>query len=174
MLIRLSLVLPGIVIVKCPSVLIRAGWLARMLVCWLAGTLCSSNARMMYCLPFARRYSDRCISSIWSRASSSSFMNACSSSNSPGLPIRSKNIRPRVVYRSRYTNTSIMAMSSADPNADSIPMRMPFPVVLIRREAYWSGKRKRRWSEMTLRGYGAVGSGCVEVCDVVNCEAEVV
>lgn len=51
-----------------------------------------------YSMPFALRYSTRCRSSMSSKASASSLASACSSSYSPGLAMRSRKMRPRLVY----------------------------------------------------------------------------
>ncbi len=48
-------------------------------------------------VPLALKYSVFWISSIDSKASASSLANACSSSYSPGRPMRSRKIRPEVV-----------------------------------------------------------------------------
>lgn len=57
-----------------------------------------SYGKTGYMIPFALRYSIRCRSSMFSKASASSLASACSSSYSPGLPMRSRMIRPRLVY----------------------------------------------------------------------------
>ena len=79
-------------------------------------------------LPFARRYSDRDKSSIDSSAASSSRAKACSSSYSPGRPMRSSIIRPRRVYLKKKKTARTMNAIAAEPKADKMPIRMPLPV----------------------------------------------
>ena len=77
-------------------------------------------------IPFALKYSVLCISSMTSKASASSFAKACSSSYSPGRPMRSRKMRPEDVYRKKYTMRKTRAMRTADPNDESRPMTTPF------------------------------------------------
>jgi hypothetical protein len=63
-----------------------------------------------------------------SRASASSLAKACSSSYSPGLPMRSSIILPRFVYLKKKKIESTSTAMPAEPKADKIPIRMPFPV----------------------------------------------
>ena len=75
-------------------------------------------------------YSDLDKSSMVSRASASSRRNACSSSNSPGRPIRSSKIRPRWVYLKKKKAAKTITATAAEPKADKTPIKMPFPVEL--------------------------------------------
>jgi hypothetical protein len=63
-----------------------------------------------------------------SKASASSLAKACSSSYSPGLPMRSNSILPRFVYLKKKKIASTSTAMPAEPNADRIPIRIPFPV----------------------------------------------
>lgn len=91
---------------------------------------CLDIARLVQqgCPPFALRYSALCNSSIVSRASASSCAKACSSSNSPGRPIRSSRMRPLDVYLKKKTIASTRTAMPAEPKADKTPMRIPRPV----------------------------------------------
>jgi len=79
-------------------------------------------------LPLALRYSALCNSSIVSRASASSLAKACSSSYSPGLPIRSSMILPRFVYLKKKKTARTSTATPAEPKADKTPINIPRPV----------------------------------------------
>lgn len=78
-----------------------------------------------YDLPFARRYSVRAMSSIVSRASASSLKNACSSSYSPGLPSRSRMMRPEPAQPDAQKMKTTSAIRIIDPKEETSPMMTP-------------------------------------------------
>jgi hypothetical protein len=79
-------------------------------------------------IPLALRYSVLCNSSIVSKASASSLAKACSSSYSPGLPMRSSIILPRFVYLKKKKIASTSTAIPAEPKADKMPIKIPLPV----------------------------------------------
>lgn len=76
-------------------------------------------------IPLALRYSVLDMSSIFSKASASSLANACSSSYSPGRPIRSRIIRPEPAHPDAQKMNTIRKMRTMEPNEDTRPMMTP-------------------------------------------------
>lgn len=75
--------------------------------------------------PLALKYSVLDISSMFSKASASSLANACSSSYSPGRPIRSRIIRPEPAHPDAQKMKTMRKMRTMEPNEDTKPMMTP-------------------------------------------------
>lgn len=114
-------------------------------------------------IPLALRYSVLWSSSMLSKASASSLAKACSSSYSPGLPMRSNNILPRFVYLKKKKIASTSTAMPAEPKADRMPIRMPFPVdpalILMTTDdiSELSGRSVACWWKPWLVGMDEVG-----------------
>lgn len=76
-------------------------------------------------VPLALRYSVLDMSSIFSKASASSLANACSSSYSPGRPIRSRMIRPEPAHPDAQKMKMTRKMRTMEPKEDARPMMTP-------------------------------------------------
>lgn len=76
-------------------------------------------------IPLALRYSVLDMSSIFSKASASSLANACSSSYSPGRPIRSRIIRPEPAHPDAQKMNTMRKMRTIEPKEDTRPMMTP-------------------------------------------------
>lgn len=97
--------------------------------CWISNSqynVCGgSNSTWRRSTPLALRYSVLDMSSIFSKASASSLANACSSSYSPGRPIRSRIIRPEPAHPDAQKMNTMRKMRTMEPKEDTRPMMTP-------------------------------------------------
>lgn len=105
--------------------------------------------------PLALKYSVLDMSSIFSKASASSLANACSSSYSPGRPMRSRMIRPEPAHPDAQKMNTTRKMRTMEPNEDTRPMMTPVKAEdgddAMMAEDFKSSRRVGAASEVTIQ-----------------------